>query len=305
MRKPVSMMLITILLCTALGCKDKMQLHDGVPDILVIGVFGGDDPEMTTRKLAPLAKYLERKLDKKVEIIKTSDYTAVIEALHAKKVHMAYMSPFSYILGSTKGDIDPLVSMGIDGKPRSYRSLIVARTSSGLRNMEDVRARAKELTLSFSDPASTSGHMIPRAYLTSIGLDPQNSFKQTLFASSNGASVMTVIAGKVDIGCAWENALPILEKKGILKKGELTILWKSDPLVSSPIVVRKDIDKAFAEKIRQAYLQMAHEVPVEFTDYVNLYYPDTKGFGYVVAYDSSYNGLRKIAAGIKDTDINR
>lgn len=296
---------IILVACLFAGCVDKTQLHNGVPETLVVAVFGGDDPGLTTRKLTPLTDYLGKKLGKKVELIKTSDYTAAIEALHAKKVHMAYLSPFSYILASKKGDVVPLVTMGVDGEPRSYRSIIVARTSSGLKNMDDVKAKAKELTLSFSDPASTSGHMIPRAYLTSIGLDPQTSFKQTLFASSNGASVMTVLAGKVDIGCAWENAIPILERKGVMKKEDLIILWKSDPIVSSPVVVRKDLNPEFAEKIKQVYLGMAHEVPEQFANYVNLYYSDTKGYGYVTAYDSTYNGLRKIAAGIKDTDINQ
>ena len=281
-----------------------MKLHNGVPETLVIGVFAGDDPELTGQRLMPIVSYLEKELSVKVELSRVTDYTAVIEALHAKKVHMAYMSPFSYVLGSRKGDIEPLVTMGTDGKARSYRSLIVTRTSSGLKSMDDVKVKSKQLTLSFSDPASTSGHMIPRAYLASIGLDPESSFKETLFASSNGASVMTVLAGKVDLGCAWENAIPILERKGIVKPGEITILWRSEPIVSSPIVIRKDIDKSFAEKIKQAYLRMSDAAPDAFTNYVGMYYSDTKGYSYVPVYDSTYNGLRKIAGGLKESDLN-
>ena len=105
--------------------------------------------------------------------------------------------------------------------------------------MQDVKARAKELSLSFTDPASTSGHLIPRAYLKLQGLDPDNAFKQTLFASSHAASVMTVHSGKVDIGCTYESALKKLVINGIVPKDELVTLWTSDPIVNSPIVVQK------------------------------------------------------------------
>jgi phosphonate transport system substrate-binding protein len=68
--------------------------------------------------------------------------------------------------------------------------------------MDDVKAKSQDLTLCFADPASTSGHLIPMAYLTSIGLDPKTAFKQTMFAGSHYASVLSVKSGKVDVGCS-------------------------------------------------------------------------------------------------------
>ena len=303
--KRIATSLISIFLCSVLiGCESKMSLDArGVPKTLIVGVFAGDEPDNALKKLNAIGKYMERKLGMKVEYIQTSDYTAVIEALRSKKIHMAHMSPFSYVLASEKNHLNLLVTMGIDGKARSYRSLIFTHKGSGLKTMEDVKANAKNLTLAFSDPASTSGHLVPRAYLTSIGLDPQTSFKQTLFSSSNNTSVMTVSAGKVDIGCAWENSLPILLEKRMIKKDDIVVLWTSDPIVSSPIVMRDDINKDFAQKVRQAYMSIAEEEPEIFKEYLRLYYKsDIKGFGYIVAKDSLYDGIRKIASGI--TDIN-
>lgn len=283
------------------GCKNKLQLDDkGVPETLVIGVFAGDDPQQTGARLAEIGKYLEKKLQMKVEIVKTADYTAVIEALHAKKVHMAYLSPFSYILACRKADLQPLVNVGLNGRPRSYKSVIVTHKRTGLKTMDDVKARAKDLSICFSDPASTSGHLIPGSYLASIGLNPQTAFKQKLFASSHGASVMTVLAGKVDVGCAWDLAIPLLLKKGVAKEGDLIVLWESDPIVSDPIVIRKDLNKDFINKVLQAYLSMPTEIPQAFDEYLKLYYTETKGYEYVIAYDSMYNGIRKIEASMKE-----
>ena len=280
MRK-ITVGLVSFFLCILLnGCENKMKLdHEGVPETLLVGVFAGDEPENALKKLNAIGKYMEKKLGIHVEYIQTSDYTAVIEALRSKKIHMAHMSPFSYVLAAEKNNLNLLVTMGIDGRARSYRSLIVTHKGSGLKSMEDVKANAKNLTLAFSDPASTSGHLMPRAYLTSIGLDPNTSFKQTLFSSSNNTSVMTVSAGKVDIGCTWENSLPILVEKEMIKKDDIVVLWTSDPIVSSPIVMRDDINKDFAQKVRQAYLEIAREEPEIFNEYLRLYYKgDIKRF---------------------------
>ena len=289
--------LVLFILISVMGCKNKTLLNDkGIPQTLVIAIFSGDDPQETGDKLIAVKKYLEGKLKIKVEFVQTTDYTGVIEALRSKKVHMAYLSPFSYVLACRKVDLQPLVNIGLEGKPRSYRSVIVTNKHTGLKSMKDVKLRSKDLTLCFTDPASTSGHLIPASYLRSINLDPKNSFKQKLFASSHSASVMTVLAGKVDIGCAWDLALPLLKEKGITQEGDLIVLWQSDPIVSDPIVIRKDISKEFRELVLQTYLAMPKEAPVAFNNLVKLYYTETKGLEYMIAYDSMYNGIRKIAA---------
>jgi phosphonate transport system substrate-binding protein len=169
--------------------------------------------------------------------------------------------------------------------------------------MTDVKARSKDLTLCFTDPASTSGHLIPAAYLQSIGLDPQTAFKQKLFASGHGASAMTVLVGKVDVGCFWDLAIPLLLKKGIAKDGDLVVLWKSDPIVSDPIVMRKDVNKDFTEKVRQALLDLPRENHQVFDDYLKLYYTNTDGYEFIVAYDSMYDGIRRIETGMRDIHV--
>jgi len=213
--------LITVLVLT--GCKDKAALDEnGVPGKLVIGVFGGENPGRTQNIMEPIRKYMEKKLGIDVEMHIVNDYTTVIEALHAKKIHMAYLGPFSYVLAAQRKDIEPIAVLGLYGRLFMYHSNIFVRSNSGLNSMDDVKARAKSLTLCFTDPASTSGHLIPRAYLTSMGLNPDNAFKETMFAGSHAASVLTVAAGKVDVGCVTdEYGIDLLVKNGLVKKGRL------------------------------------------------------------------------------------
>lgn len=285
------------------GCGNKAALDsNGMPGKLVIAIYaGGDNPNGLKAALVPLQKYLEKKLGLEVEYNYSTDYTSVIEAIRAKKAHIAYLSPFSYVLASQKHDITPIVTLGENGKPHMYHSVIFTNYNTRLNNMEDVRARAKTLTLCFADPASTSGHLIPRAYLVTIGLNPDNAFKQTIFAGTHPASVLSVASGKIDVGCsAKEYGIDLLLRRGVLKPGLLKVLWQSDAIVSSPIVVRNDLNKDLAKKIRDIYLHLSKDAPDVFQTYVKLYLTHTEKLSYMPVQDSMYNGLRKIASGIKD-----
>ncbi len=287
------------------GCKNSVALNDnGIPGKLVIGVFGGENPGRTQNIMEPIRVYMEKKLGMEVEMHIVNDYTTVIEALHAKKIHMAYLGPFSYVLASRRNDIEPIAVLGLYGKPYMYHSNIFVRSNSGLNSMADVKAKAKSLTLCFTDPVSTSGHLVPRAYLTSIGLNPDNAFRETMFAGSHAASILTVAAGKVDIGCATdEYGVNLLVKNGQVKKGALKIIWISDPIVGSPIVVRKDINKDFAKKIQQFYLDFAKDQPLMFDRYIKVYYVQRPAnLAYIAIQDSMFNGIRKMVNGVKDLE---
>lgn len=297
---PLFFALLTLL--PAGGCKNKRDLDaNGNPTTLLIAVYGGDDPTGSMTPIrAEIRRYLQQELNMPVEMVTSTDYTSVIEAIVSKKVHMAYLMPFSYVLATRQTKLVPLVVVGNAGKPNMYRSIIITRPGSGITSMDDVRANAKNLTLCFADPASTSGHLIPRAYLTSIGLNPDSAFKQVLFAGTHMASIMSVKSGKVDLGCTTEMIITMLSKRGAMKPGDVNVLWTSDPIVSDPVCMRADINPAFAEKVRQAYLRMPKADSPLWRKYLSLFQRNPDSLGYVVAQDSFYDGLRRIASGVKD-----
>src|SRR3984957_15302297 len=225
-----------LMLLLAAGCRRKTDLDaNGVPHTLVVAAYEGDNPGETSVVLAKVQQYLEGKLGMKVEYLQSTDYTTVIEAMVSGKAHMAYLSPFSYVLATQKQKLVPLVSPGFNGKPMGYKSYIFTNPGTGLHSMDDVKAKSHELTLCFADPASTSGHLIPRAYLTSIGLDPKTAWKQTMFAGTHYASVLAVKSGKVDVGGSWELGYQKMMREWLIHEGDITFLWTSDPIVESPI----------------------------------------------------------------------
>jgi len=289
------------------GCSSAGDLDaNGVPKKLLIGMDSGDKPGQTKAAIEPFRLYLQKKMGMEVQIFFTTDYTAVIEAIRAKKVQVAQMAPFAYILATQKPGIIPIATFGMDGKPSLYHSVIITTPKTGIRSMDDVKARSKSLTLCFADPASTSGHLIPRAYLNSIGLNPDSAFKQTMFAGTHAASILSVKSGKVDIGCTnIDLSLAKMIREGDVKKEDFVILWTSPPIVNDVITVRSDLNKNFVKKLQNAFINANKDDYEAFNSYVKLYYPDARNMAYIPVQDSIYDGLRRIAGNIKDLNLGK
>ncbi|HEY9001716.1 MAG TPA: phosphate/phosphite/phosphonate ABC transporter substrate-binding protein [Mucilaginibacter sp.] len=287
------------LFLSSCGSKGSVD-SNGMPKTLEVAVIQAEGFQQFTAAREKIYQFLGKKLGMKVEMITSTDYNGVIEALKAHKVHMADIPPFAYVLATRSMKLTPIVTLGIGGKPSTYSSVIIVNGHSNLKSMDDVKANSKKLTFCFVEPASTSGHLIPRAYLNTIGLNPDTAFKQVIFAGNHAASVMAVKSEKIDVGCTTDLVFGIMTKANMLKDGDLRVVWTSAPIVSDPVVMRDDVNKDFTKKVQQAYLDMNTEAPELLQNYIKIFMKDSQKRSYIVAQDSMYNGLRSIAGGIKD-----
>jgi phosphonate transport system substrate-binding protein len=302
MKKIISAFLLLVAMAFA-GCKNNDSGNRN-PKTLVIGMVETEKIDQIRNVREQIRAYLQKKLGMPVQMVFSTDYVGVIEALRANKVDVAEMPPFAYVIATRTLKLTPLVTLGTNGKPVSYQSVIIVKGDSKIKSVADVKAQAKDLTFCFVDPASTSGHLIPRAYLNSIGVNPDNAFKQTIFAGSHQASILSVKSGKIDVGCTTDLIFNIMIENKLLKEGDVKVLWKSAPIVSDPIVIRSDINKDLAKKVQQAYLDMYHDNPKILSGFMKIFFKDTIRRSYMVAHDSLFDGLRKIANGVKDLKAN-
>src|SRR5258706_10122037 len=121
--KPLA--LLMLLVCFLQACqKSADQNTKGVPEKLIIGSYGGDNPGNTQAALEPFRLYLQEKLGMEVEYLFTTDYATVVQALRSKKIHMADLTPFAYVIATQKPGLIPLVTFGANGKPSLYNSII-------------------------------------------------------------------------------------------------------------------------------------------------------------------------------------
>lgn len=119
---------------------------------MVAGAYAAGDPDPKTLKVAllpdenastiikknqALKKYLEDKLGKSVELIVTTDYSSMIEAMRHNRIDVAYFGPLSYVLAKQKSSIEPFAAVERGGSS-TYQGVIVANGASGITRLEDI-----------------------------------------------------------------------------------------------------------------------------------------------------------------------
>jgi len=243
-----------------------------------------------------LLAYLKQSLG--VEFVGTvgTSYSAVIEAMRAKKVELAFFGPFSYILGHQEANAQALIQ-GEDqnGVLATYNSLIITTADSPLNTLADIKGK----TFSFVDPASTSGHLVPSYTLLTKANLKETDYKPN-YAGSHPGSYQAVINKKVEAGAIASDIFSQGIAAGTIDKSKVKILETSFPIPGSPVAIRGDMAKADMDALQQALLSI-NDQPKDSALFKSFVLNGGFGVGTVKLRkgdDAAYDELRKIPPAI-------
>ncbi|RYF36660.1 MAG: phosphate/phosphite/phosphonate ABC transporter substrate-binding protein, partial [Comamonadaceae bacterium] len=206
--------------------------------VLTVGLIPSEDSRAMIANSQAMMDMLSKALGMPVKPFVAADYNGVIEALRSKRLDVAYLGPFSYVLGTTVADIEAFAVAETKKAGRSfYHSQVIAHKDSGIKTVADLKGK----TFAFVDPSSTSGHLFPKAGLMKAGFNPDKDFGRVIFSGSHDSSAIAVQNRKVDAAAIADRILDAAVAKGLARREDLVEVWKSDPIPESPTVWRKDL----------------------------------------------------------------
>jgi phosphonate transport system substrate-binding protein len=278
------------------GCQpDPVVATDGRPAILRLG-YTPSEETVTDREAVyrALAEYLERSLGMKVELVRTASYGPAVEAMARGEIDMMSLGPLAYVLASQQGAAEVLVVTALpESGPRTYQSSLITHHRTGLKELADVPARAGALRLSYTDPASNSGHLVPQARLAALGLQAEAGFKEVDFSLSHSVSIFNVVHDRSDLAGVSASVLRRLQAKGRVPDDELVILWESENLPAGPIAVRSALPAALKQQLQEAMVTLPERDPATARIVMAQY--QEAGVIFLPGEDSLYDGLRRLA----------
>ncbi|MDR3590893.1 MAG: phosphonate ABC transporter substrate-binding protein [Negativicutes bacterium] len=293
-KNALAVTVLLLLLSLALpGCGSApSSANTARPQVLRVGTIPAEDATRMREAYSPLVAYLEKKLGLKVELFVATDYSGAIEAMRAGKLDIVQFGPFSYVLAAEKANAEVFAVEKVGGVT-TYRSLVVTRPDSGINTLQDLKGH----TFAFVDPASTSGHLFPRAFLKKNGVDPEQDLKSLVFAGTHDAVEMSVKNRKVDAGADSDKTYAKMKQEGLISDQDIKVIYESDPIPGSPWAWRKDLSPEWKTKIKDIFLNMDKEAP-EVLDRKKAVE------GYVAITDDDYNIVRETAK-ILNLDLNK
>lgn len=223
---------------------------DDNPGTLRVALLPDEDAATIIKNNQPLKAYLEKALGKDIELVVTTDYSSMIEAMRFGRLELAYFGPLSYTMASSKSDIEAFAARKKGGST-TYRAVVIGNIEKGIAKIEDARGK----DVAYGDTASTSSHLIPKSMLRDRGLTEGNDYREH-FVGAHDAVAMAVQNGNAVAGGLSKPIFESLVQRKMVSLDKVKVLEESKPFPQYPWTMRSNLAPELKEKIREAFYSL-------------------------------------------------
>ncbi len=231
------------------------SFSDGPPLAETVYLFGVHPLHNTQRLYEvfnPLMDYLNEQIPgARFKLEASRNYAAFDEKLYARRFHFSLPNPYQTVNAIDKGYL-VFAKMGDD---ENFRGIILARRDSGIREVSDLKGRA----VSYPAPTALAATMMPQYYLQTHGVDVQHELDNR-YVGSQESSVMNVYLKQTAAAATWPPPWRALARERPELAQELQVVWETDPLVNSSLVVLPEVPAEVVLQVRDLLVNLhTHE----------------------------------------------
>ncbi|MEQ8227447.1 MAG: phosphate/phosphite/phosphonate ABC transporter substrate-binding protein [Rhodospirillales bacterium] len=229
------------------------QAADANPDTLKIALLPDENAATIIKQNQGLKKILEKELGKKIELIVTTDYSSMIEAMRFGRLDLAYFGPLSYTLAKSKSEIEAFAARKKKGAT-TYHSVVIGNIEKGVTDLK----MAKGMDIAYGDTASTSSHLIPKSMFRAAGLMEGKDYKEH-FLGAHDAVAMAVQRGTAAAGGLSKPIFESLLARGLVSNDKVKVLQVSDPFPQYPWTMRSNLNPELKAKIKKTFYGLSDQ----------------------------------------------
>lgn len=227
-----------------------LQTEPSHIDVLRVSVQPHRDTERLKDFYQPLMRYLEQELNVKVQWVSVADYQQQLDQFHNGEVDLTLFGGYAFIKALEKDKADPLVMRDIDFRFTSY--FLVANN-----NIASKVSELKGQSFSFGSKLSTSGHIMPRFFLSTQGIVPETFFSEVLYSNAHDTTFQLVQDGIVDVGVANSVLIDQLLKETKTGRNNVKILSETPPYPNYVWAARNGLPETLKTNIIEAFIKLS------------------------------------------------
>jgi phosphonate transport system substrate-binding protein len=214
----------------------------------------------------PTADYIATKISNetteyKGEVIIPSTLNEMAKLLKEQTVDLYFESPFTIALVDKESGAVPFLLRWKEGVAQ-YHSIFIVKNNSSIKTLNDFAGK----TIAFEAPESTSGYLLPKAYLVQKGFklvgestknssnDDNNNIIRYVFAREDQNIPLWIVEGKADIGAISNVDFEQEVYESI--KSQLKIIDRTIDVPRHVVSHRSEMEPALVQKIKDVLLNM-------------------------------------------------
>ena len=267
---------------------------DGGKPALSVGGIPDQNAARLARRYDGFADYLSKALDVEVRYVPSTSYSALVTAFTQGDVQLAFFGGFTGVQARLQNPGARAIAQR--EHDANFHSKFIVRADLPIHALDELEATAGDLTLTFGSESSTSGHLMPRHFLTQAGIDPDRDFRSVPnYSGSHDLTWKLVESGAFDVGAlnedVWDRAL----RENRVDPTKVREFYTTPDYFDYNWTVRPNLDEVygngFVDKISEALLALN---PGEHEGILELF--TTENF--IETRNENYRELEDVARGL-------
>jgi len=243
--------LLIALICTLhSGCKNNIQ-----PLRLATYTYSTNN---RINNLKPLSQELEKVLNRPVHIKSYPDVTSFIEGIKSDEVDVGLINTLGYLLLSLDNkNMEPVATLKVKKDAMDNYKTVLLTNNKKINDLNALKNNSDNLSMMFVAEGSTSGNLVPRLLLSSIGIkSPENHFKEVKYGGNHTSTFSKLIDGESDICAIGSNEYfkQIQADSTLLNSHKL--LWISEEIPLGPLLLNNSLTDSDRGKIIGLFLNL-------------------------------------------------
>jgi phosphonate transport system substrate-binding protein len=259
--------------------------------ILQVAVLPDQARDALMRRHEPLIRYLEDSTGLELNIQYHESYDQFSRAVASGDIDLAWFGGLTFVRAENAGLAEPLVMRELDNR---FVSHFIVKSDTAGQNVEDFRGAH----LAFGSPLSTSGHLMPRYFLSERGINVPEYFASVRNTSAHDETVELVISGEADIGVVNSVILQSMIDDGRITPGQIRILEVTPTYANYVWGTGRNLHPGVKVKLRSSFLSLDAADP-DHSAILAL----QGASGYIPAVEDDFRATRLAAAQLDLLDV--
>ena len=196
---------------------------------LNLGAIPDQEPERLQRTYDLLATYLESEIDNlEVQYVPVTEYSSAVTGFSTGDLDAVWFGGLTGVQARLEVEgSNAILQRDID---EDFTSVFIARADSGIEpfNSVDGLQAIVGRSFTFGSESSTSGRLMPQAFLNDAGIDPAADFTgQPGFSGSHDATIEVVTAGSFEVGALNSQVWDARVEEGAVDTSEVIEIFRT------------------------------------------------------------------------------